>query len=153
METKKGYVEVDHMPEMDTSELREVSLPPHPKPIREWTEKDVRYNQDPLDFEKRIAQKLYSVWVMWASVISNQHLNDFLEKECETNTPAFESKCIIIDMVDQLGKCLADTDILEELAWLTASEKEKVVELARQKRSATTSSPDVPSADPNTENQ
>ena len=129
------YTEVDKMPEVDTSELKEHKLPPHPKGIREWQETDKRYNGDMCDYNKRIAHKLYKMWCSWASIVMNERINKALTEECDQSSPLFDARCDLIDIMDVIGKDLSDTNILEELAWLTTDDQKKFVTDAKQKLS------------------
>ena len=131
------FVKVGKMPDadnVDMSECQEMRLPPQPKGIRPWTSKDNRYAGEWDDYKKRISHKLYSLWITWASVVMNEGINKQLAEQCEKDTPLFEARCVIIDIMDQIGKNLADTDILEEIAWLTTEDREAFHKAALLKR-------------------
>lgn len=129
---EKGYTEVpSENCDFDTSELKELTLPPKPKGIREWTTKDLRYNGEPHDMEKRMAHKVYSLWALWGTLIMNKKLAEFLDTDCES-----DSKSIIVDIVDQMGKLLGDTDILEEIAYLTCEDKKDFYSALARKQAA-----------------
>jgi hypothetical protein len=119
---------------VDDSEQKEFKLPPHPRGVRDWTDKDLRYTGDTYDFRKRIIHKIYNLWVTWATIVMDENINKKLAEECDKESPLFEARCTIIDIMDQIGKGLADTDILEELAWLSATDEEDFLEKAKEKR-------------------
>ena len=136
------YVEVPDLPnaEFNEDEVKEIKLPPLPVALRPWDEKnDFRYQQEDLDFRKRLTHKLYSLWTMWAIVATDQKLGDLLKKECRSKkSEEYKVKCAIIDLVDKTGKILGDTNILEELAFLTCEDEKEFLEKMKAKRQAQT---------------
>jgi len=149
-----SFTEVEDFPEnVDMSELKDFKLPPAPRGVRKWNERDVRFNGEWFEFEKRIAHKLYALWITWASVIMSANINTQLKEECEPDSPLFEARTTIIDIMDQIGKNLADTDILEEIAWLSTDDRDSFLAAARAKRtlSGTMNTQSPPQEDPSTE--
>jgi hypothetical protein len=64
----------------------------------------------------------------------NENINKQLAEECDKESPLFEARCTIIDIMDQFGKNLSDTDILEELAWLTTENEQEFLVKAKEKQ-------------------
>jgi len=134
----------DNNYDVDSSDLKEYKLPPHPCGIREWSGHDLRYSGDVLNFRKRLTHKLYNLWCSWASIVMNEDIKKQLEHRCEKDSPLYEARGIIVDMMDQLGKNLGDTDILEELAWLSTENELEFLEKVKMKRTRSDKSSSCP---------
>lgn len=94
-------------------------LPAMPKPIYDYTEQDKRifkYEGDLKDTKRRLQEKLYHVWKLWAHVHENPIVNEILKnvpknKDCDE----YKAKTTIITMLDIIGKIFNQTNTIEEL--------------------------------------
>ena len=128
--------DIDGTTDIDDSECENIRLPPMPVPIRPYSDKDNRYKGEQDHFRNRIAHKLYSLWVLWAVMRMSPELKQLLDQECDKSSDTYETKCVLVDTMDALGKLLGDTNIIEELAWLSHdNEKEflQQLKLSREK--------------------
>lgn len=148
-------VVVDSMPDInnskdsdvDMSEVEEFRLPPMPVAIRPYTDKDTRYAGEKDNFRHRISHKLYSLWILWAVMRVSPELKALLDKTCEEETDEYKTKCILVDTMDALGKLLGNTNILEEIVWLSEPDETKfMAELyeSRKKAESVKQSPPPP---------
>jgi hypothetical protein len=163
---KETMTEVEKMPdfdeskpEFDTSELENLKLPAYPMPLREWRADESRYVGSDENYRKRIIHKLYSVWILWGHMRVSEKLMGFFKTQTEDeSSPEYELKCILLDIMDNLGKTLGDTNILEEIAWLAQPDEEvffKELKASKeradaQKQSDTWPSPTSPQGIPKT---
>jgi hypothetical protein len=106
--------------DLDTeSEPQEFKLPPFPQPIRAWNDKDCRYSGEKDDYQHRTHDKLFKVWALWGQLRTNQELEVLLNRqEKDKDGDAYVAKNCIVDIICELSKILADTNIVEELKWL-----------------------------------
>ena len=144
MTGENEYVEVDTMPSHD-NEIHEFRLPPLPSGLRPWDDKtDARYQGDASDYRRRICHKLYQAWVLWAIMRTSKPLEDILAIECDKRSDEYECKCVIVDLMDRLGKLLGDTNVLEEIAWLTNEEEFNLQQaLLKEKQESPEKPPDA----------
>lgn len=121
--------------EVDETESKEIKLPPYPTPVREWKD-EIRYPHEPLDMRKRILHKVYTLWSLYGALVTSEKLNNLLENgdKLEPSSPEYEIRCMFVDVVDSIAKALSDTNLLEELAWLSCDDPDKMLEnLKKQK--------------------
>ena len=103
---------------MSEESKMEVTLPPYPDGFFAWSENDqqLKYGGDMNDIHKRMGHKLYSAWLLWADIRTNEKLMQLLNTVTEdTQTDEYYLKNIIVNMTDRLGKLLCNTDITQEL--------------------------------------
>ena len=111
-----------------SDKVPQIRLPPLPQGIRKYSEEErkQRYDGNTLDHKDRIHFKLFKLWTVWGNIRMNEDIERLLMEQDE-NDPSykesdeFKCKCIIVDILDALGKILGDTPIVEELAWLKLS--------------------------------
>ncbi len=110
----------DNKINVDESEFKEINLPPDPRPLREWCEQDQRYSQSLVDMPARLSFKLLKTWVLWTTLITNTKVIELLHTKTEDeDSPEYHAKSILFEVIDHLGKILADTDCKQELAYLS----------------------------------
>ena len=99
----------------------ELTLPPYPQGFFEWTEDDIKqlkYGSDEKDINKRMGHKLYSTWLLWAEMRTNEKLMGLVNAGSDdTKSDEFYLKNIAVNVMDRLGKILSNTDITEELLY------------------------------------
>jgi hypothetical protein len=109
----------------DLEKETEYKLPPFPTPLRPWNEEDCRYNGLLTDYKTRIHDKLFKVWALWGQLRTSLALEELLNRQEEDKEgDAYVAKNCIVDIINQLSKILADTDVVQELAWLKLTEEE-----------------------------
>lgn len=134
--------------EIDDSECKQIKLPPYPRGVREWNN-EIRYTKDPLDFKQRLVHKLYTIWSLYGVLVTSEKLTKLLDNGADVNSTEYEIKCILVDVIDTLGKALGDTNIVQELAWLTCEDQDKFLEKVKEADAqAAVQTPSSPPADP-----
>jgi len=119
------YVKDEDIPKegfnnVDDSECVEHKLPPLPTPLRP-PDKEVDppiFDGDLKDFKARIRHKLMLLWFFYAKLRYNQKLELLLAKESDKESDEYIAKCTIVDILDELSKCLIGTNLMEELKYL-----------------------------------
>jgi hypothetical protein len=130
METRQvggvQYVEDNEIEKlMSQEENQEIKMPPYPVPFRPWDDKDFRYNGDVNDYKKRIHDKMLKIWYMWGNLRGNLDLEELLSRpEEDKNSDAYVAKNCIVDIMNALAKYLVDTNLIEEMAWLSMENDE-----------------------------
>ncbi len=104
---------------VDFSNAQQYTLPPDPKPLREWYPDDNRYSDSQENYPARLTFKLLKMWILWATVMSNKPLIDLLGTRSDEDTDEYKLKAMIVEIIDQMGKILSDTNIKEEFQFLT----------------------------------
>lgn len=123
MPTDIHYTEEGEL-EMETA-TQEFKLPPFPQIIRPWNDQDCRYNGEADSYQDRVHDKLFKMWVLWGKLRVNHLLEELLNrKEEDIDGDAYVAKNCIVDIISELSKILADTNIVDELAWLKLTEGE-----------------------------
>lgn len=111
--------------DLEKEDEQEYKLPPLPQPIRPWNDNDHRYNGDMSDYRHRTHDKLFKVWALWGQLRTNQQLEELLNrKEDDLESDAYVAKNCIVDIIGELAKILADTNLIDELAYLRLSKEE-----------------------------
>lgn len=123
-ETNQKFVyDENRNAEEDLRQTEEINLPPHPQPLR-TDRKLYTYDGDENDYSKRIFNKLYNAWILWAELINNEEIMRLTAKENDRESDEYKSINIIIDVIDHLGSLLGITRLDQECAWLyTISDK------------------------------
>lgn len=129
METKQSGEVVfcgdDAIEELQNQQEKEHRLPPYPVPLRPWRDYDNRYKGDMEDYKRRIHDKLFKFWALWGSLRTNAKLEELLARfEADKDADAYLAKNCIVDILCEMSKILADTDIVDELSWLHLNDEE-----------------------------
>jgi len=102
----------------DTKE--ELTLPPYPDGILEWTEderKTLLYTGAKSDTVARLRHKIWNLWLLFASLRNNQRLIDVVntEEELDKTSDDFFLRMVLVTVIDRLGKILSSgVEIAEE---------------------------------------
>jgi hypothetical protein len=121
---KELNLEDDKDCEFDVSNLEEFRLPPKPEGLRDWSneESKMRYKEDPSNIKLRVHHKLFSFWITWATLRQSVDIEALCCREAARDSDEYKAKSIIVDIIDRLGKILADTDIMQEMLFLVNDE-------------------------------
>lgn len=103
--------------EVDTSELKEVRIPPEPRGLRPWKDEE-KYQGDLKDLPLRIINKYMKMWLLWLGLRTNLRVEEILSQEVDRDSDDYYLRCIVVDLMDAMGKILSQTSIKEELAYL-----------------------------------
>lgn len=123
--TKKMKTDDDILDRVDTSECKDVKLPPMPLPFRPPTEADIKYTGDLKDYKQRCLFKMYAFWQLWAELRTNEKIESLVSRVPEDkDSDEAVSKHCIVDIINQLAIVLSATNIMDEIAWLTLNEEE-----------------------------
>lgn len=116
----------DENSSFDVSKLEEHRLPPNPVGLRPFSEDELKwkFSGDESNFKVRIHHKLYLLWILWATLRTNEGIETLVSKEADKESDEYKAKSVIIDIIDHLGKVLGQTPIVEECAFLMLSEQE-----------------------------
>lgn len=121
------FEQMDQIPEMteEQSKFNEYlndlvdKLPLHPKPLYEYTEEEKKkyeYTGDMEDKNRRMKEKLYNLWKFWAEIRSSKIIEDLLFRKPEDlESDEYLAKQIIVNIIDQLGKIMTNTNLIEEV--------------------------------------
>jgi Fe-S cluster biosynthesis and repair protein YggX len=101
-------------------------MPPYPDGLFEYTEeqeKNLKYNGDLEDINRRVSQKLYNTWILWSNLRNNEKLIDIISKEegknIDKESDEFFLKSLIVNHIDYLAKILGNTNIAQEILHLS----------------------------------
>lgn len=103
----------------DSCEDKNENLPPYPMaffPLSDWDKEYLTYKDDPTKMNRRMAHKLFKLWVLWAGLINNEKLRDIVQIDDDKHdSDIYFLKSNIVNTMDQMAKILSNTDITEEL--------------------------------------
>lgn len=110
---------------LEATPTQELKLPHYPVPFRDWNDSDLRYKGDMEDYKQRIHFKMFKLWGMWSSLRTNLDLEELLARpEQDRESDAYVAKNCIVDILNAMAKHLSDTNLIEEMRWLTLTEEE-----------------------------
>lgn len=112
--------------DVDSKEAEMLSLPPIPHPFKKWSEHEekFKYTGSVDDYNSRIHHKLYSMWIIWALLRTNEKIEKLCSQESDKESDEFFLKATIVDIMDVIAKVLINTDLIDELAYLVMTEEE-----------------------------
>lgn len=112
--------------EVEYKDAEKLKIPPRPVPLyKENPETDPKkYDGDVKDIPRRVAYKLYNIWLFWLALRCNEKLETLLKKESPEGSDEFLLKATIVQVLDHLAKCLVDGDPLEEIGELLKNKKD-----------------------------
>lgn len=108
----------------DEKEPPKLSLPSKPDVLLELTEEQqewFNYKGDADDKVMRMQHKLFLIWNIWHTFRNNEKLIEICasqtEKDKHKNTDKFVLCNSIVNIIDNLGRTLGLTDLVEELSF------------------------------------
>ena len=82
-----------------------------------------KYDGDLSNINRRVAHKLYNLWVFWVNIRTSKQLDELLQREeNDLESDAFKAKATVVQILDHMAKALVNTDILEEVSSLLQKE-------------------------------
>jgi hypothetical protein len=92
-------------------------LPPLPRALKE---RETKYEGDLKDMKKRVYDKLFNLWIFWATIAQNKDIAEVLNVvPDDKNSHEFLAKMYTTNFIDTLGHILSETLITEEMEYLT----------------------------------
>jgi len=101
----------------DTKDER-LNLPPYPEqllPISDSALEIIKYKGNSDDIPHRIKHKLFLIWITWAQHRNDEKLIKLINTDMDKTSDKYYLANTIVQMLDQLGRVLALTDITSEL--------------------------------------
>lgn len=110
---------------IDSSEVKELKLPPKPVQLYEWNERDDRYNGPKDDIGLRVKYKLFKFHILWARLRTCVELEEILSRPVDESSDQYKVNSIVVHLMDAIAKILIDTELIEEYVWLSKKQIER----------------------------
>lgn len=119
---KKVYKTEDF--EVEYGGEKALKIPPIPVALYGKLANDPpKYDGDLSNINRRVAHKLYNLWVFWVNIRTSKQLDELLQREeTDLECDAFKAKATVVQILDHMAKALVNTDILEEVSSLLQKE-------------------------------